>query len=51
MEIKRILFPVDFSKFSKNSLNYSVFLADVHKAEIILLHVIDDHTVPNEWEQ
>jgi universal stress protein A len=41
MEIKKILCPVDFSEISAKALEYAVFLAAAHQAEIVLLHVID----------
>lgn len=40
MEINKILCPVDFSKISANALEYAVFLASHHHAEL-LLHVVD----------
>mgnify|MGYP003737374193 CR=1 FL=1 len=40
-QIKSILIPTDFSESSDNALNVGIAIAERHKAEIILLHVID----------
>jgi nucleotide-binding universal stress UspA family protein len=41
MAIKRILVPVDFSKDALNALRYATHLGAALKAEIQLLHVVD----------
>ncbi|MES0363072.1 MAG: universal stress protein [Desulfobacteria bacterium] len=41
MEIKRILCPTDFSATAQKALEYAVFLASSHNAELLLLHVVD----------
>jgi len=41
MEIKKILCPIDFSDISQSGFNYAVFMAHSHKAELTVLHVID----------
>jgi universal stress protein A len=41
MEIKRILCPTDFSATAQKALEYAVFLASSHNAELQLLHVVD----------
>ena len=41
MKIKKILCPVDFSEISANALEYAVFLASHHHAELLLLHVVE----------
>ncbi|MGD2029269.1 MAG: universal stress protein [Desulfobacterales bacterium] len=41
MKIKKILCPVDFSEISVNALDYAVFLASHHYAELLLLHVVE----------
>ncbi len=41
MEIKKILCPLDFSKIAQKSLDYAVFMAFAHNAELQLLHVVD----------
>jgi len=41
MEIKKILCPVDFSEISANALEYAVFLASHHHADLLLLHVVE----------
>jgi nucleotide-binding universal stress UspA family protein len=39
-EIKKILVPVDFSETANNALEVALAMADRHKAEIHLLHVV-----------
>ena len=41
IDLKRILVPVDFSKFSGNALRYACALAEKFSAEVHLLHVTD----------
>jgi universal stress protein A len=41
MEIKTILCPIDFSEISANALEYAVFLASHHHAELLMLHVVE----------
>ena len=41
MQIKTILCPVDFSEISANAMEYAVFLASHHHAELLLLHVVE----------
>ncbi len=41
MNISLILVPTDFSECALNSLNYAASLAVMHKAELILMHVVD----------
>ena len=41
MQIKTILCPVDFSEISTNAMQYAVFLASHHHAELLLLHVVE----------
>jgi universal stress protein A len=41
MEIKTILCPIDFSEISANALEYAVFLASHHHAELLILHVVE----------
>jgi nucleotide-binding universal stress UspA family protein len=45
IELKRILVPTDFSKFSQQALMYGVALAEKFGAEICLLHVVQDLAV------
>ena len=40
-KIERILFPTDFSDFSKNALEYAISLATAYKAKLYVLHVIE----------
>lgn len=42
MEIKRILFPTDFSEGALNALPYAVDLAKSYGAKLYMLHVIYD---------
>ncbi len=41
MDIKKILCPTDFSETSEKAFEYAIFLATAHKAELVLLHVVD----------
>lgn len=41
MEIKKILCPTDFSEVAKKAFEYAVFLASSQRAELVLLHVVD----------
>jgi universal stress protein A len=41
MQIKTILCPIDFSEVSANAMEYAVFLASHHHAELLLLHVVE----------
>lgn len=40
MHIKKILVPVDFSKYSDRALNYALFLAEHYQADITLFHIV-----------
>jgi nucleotide-binding universal stress UspA family protein len=42
IEIKRILFPIDFSEYADKVLPYVLFFAGKHNAAIYLLHVVQD---------
>jgi nucleotide-binding universal stress UspA family protein len=41
IEIKKILFPTDFSEYSTHALKYAVALADSFKAKLVVLHVCE----------
>lgn len=41
MEIKKILFPTDFSRHSENAREYSLHLAEKLKSAVYLLHAIE----------
>ena len=41
MQINKILFPTDFSEPAEKAFDYAVFIATSHKAELALLHVVD----------
>jgi len=41
MKIEKILFPTDFSEASEKAFEYALFLAASHRAELALLHVVD----------
>jgi nucleotide-binding universal stress UspA family protein len=40
-QIKKILIPYDFSETADLALEHAVFMAKLHKAEIVLVHVIE----------
>jgi nucleotide-binding universal stress UspA family protein len=42
IDLKRILVPTDFSKFSQNALNYAAAFAGKFEAELHLLHVVQN---------
>lgn len=48
MRIKRILVPVDFSASSRKAVDYAVDFAREHKAELLLVHIIEpmNYAVP-----
>jgi len=48
MKIKRLLVPVDFSDSSTKLIDYAIEFARMHRAELILLHVIEpmNYAVP-----
>ena len=41
MQIKKILFPTDFSEPAEKAFEYAVFMAKSHHAELELVHVVD----------
>ena len=45
INLKRILVPTDFSRYSESALKYAVAFADKFGAEIFLLHVFQDLAV------
>ncbi len=45
-EIKHILVPVDFSKFSRNALAYANTFAKVWNARVTLVHVVEEVLIP-----
>jgi len=49
MEIKRILFPTDFSEGSSNALQYAVDMAKRYGAKLYLIHVIYDIAKATGW--
>lgn len=46
MQVKKILFPIDFSANALYSLNYACDMAKLLSAELILLHVVEYITYP-----
>ena len=42
IDLRRILVPTDFSKFSQVALTYGVALAEKFGSELVLLHVVQD---------
>jgi nucleotide-binding universal stress UspA family protein len=49
MEIKRILFPTDFSEGSSHALPYAIDMAKHYGARLYLLHVIYDIAKTTGW--
>jgi nucleotide-binding universal stress UspA family protein len=45
IDLKRILLPTDFSKFSQSAFQYAAALAEKFGAEIYLLHVVQNLSV------
>jgi nucleotide-binding universal stress UspA family protein len=45
IDLRRILVPIDFSKYSQNALTYAVALAEKFDAELYLLHVVQNLAV------
>ncbi|MGZ4035410.1 MAG: universal stress protein [Bacteroidia bacterium] len=45
-DIKKILIPIDFSETSMLAIEHAGFMAQLFKAELILLHVVENH-----WEK
>lgn len=41
-QIKKILVPVDFSETSLRAMEHAIYLARLKKAELVLIHVIED---------
>ncbi|MCB9853933.1 MAG: universal stress protein [Phycisphaerales bacterium] len=42
ISLKRILFPTDFSEFSLHALKYAQSFAEAYKAELHVLHIVDE---------
>ncbi len=42
IKIQRILFPSDFSELSLHALGYARSFAELHKAELHVIHVVDE---------
>jgi nucleotide-binding universal stress UspA family protein len=42
-EIKKILIPIDFSETSLLAIEHGAFMAQLFKAELVLLHVVENH--------
>ncbi|MEW6067579.1 MAG: universal stress protein [Nitrospirota bacterium] len=49
MEIKRILFPTDFSEGASQALQYAVDIAKRYGAKLYLLHVLYDVAKASGW--
>lgn len=45
--VKKILVTTDFSDYSVAALDYAISLADIHGADLHLLHIIDDSSNDN----
>lgn len=50
-EINKILIPFDFSETAELALEHAVFMAKLHKADIILLHVIESYSFTSAISQ
>jgi nucleotide-binding universal stress UspA family protein len=49
LDIKKILVPIDFSDYSKSSLNYAVNFVKCFKADIIIVYVIEPISYPPDF--
>lgn len=49
MEIKKILFPTDFSEGASNALPYAVEIAKKYGARLYMLHIIYDIATASGW--
>jgi universal stress protein A len=47
--IKKVLVPIDFSDYSKNSLRYSVSFVRCFKAELVLVYVVEPVIYPPDF--
>ncbi len=45
-KIEKILIPIDFSETSLLAIEHAAFTAQLYKAELVLLHVVENH-----WEK
>lgn len=43
--LRKILFPTDFSESARHALRYGISFAKEYKAELVLLHVVEDIAV------
>lgn len=50
-QLKKILIPFDFSETAELALKHAVFMAKLHKADIILLHVIESYSFTSAISQ
>ena len=49
LDIRKILVPIDFSDYSKNSLKYAASFANKFSAEIILIYVVEPVIYPPDF--
>lgn len=49
LQIHKILVPIDFSENAKSALRYAFQLANIFKAEIILIHVLEPMLYPPDF--
>jgi len=48
--VHRILIPVDFSPAGEGAIEYGAFLANVFRADVLLLHIVEGiHSYPRGW--
>jgi nucleotide-binding universal stress UspA family protein len=44
MQVKKIIFPTDFSEASSNALEYAVYMSKMFNADLEIIHVVFDET-------
>ncbi|MDH5768969.1 MAG: universal stress protein, partial [Nitrospirota bacterium] len=49
MEIKKILFPTDFSEGSSHALKYAIEMSKRYGAKLYILHVVYDIAKVSSW--
>lgn len=49
LNIKKILVPIDFSEYSKMSLDYAIEFSKIFKSELFLIYVIEPIIYPSDF--
>jgi nucleotide-binding universal stress UspA family protein len=49
VNLKKILVPQDFSEYSLHALKYAVTFADLFKAELLVLHIVEPIVYPADF--